>query len=97
MKQKKLKYSRPMTKRERFVLRRRLMEEEEGARRLEESKATYLESIRQRALSVQNNAEVRALCQEVWSKRHYCSAAISLTDSILKERREKKELPMPWP
>ncbi len=73
------------------------MEEEESARRLEEAKAAYLESIRQRALSVQNNAEVRALCQEVWSKRHYCSAAISLTNSILKERREKKELPMTWP
>lgn len=73
------------------------MEEEESARRLEEAKAAYLESIRQRALSVQNNAEVRALCQEVWSKRHFCSAAISLTNSILKERREKKELPMTWP
>ena len=73
------------------------MEEEESARRLEEAKAAYLESIRQRALSVQNNAEVRALCQEVWRKRHYCSAAISLTDRILKERREKKELPMTWP
>ena len=97
MKQKKLKYSRPMTKRERYALRRRLIEEEEGARRLEESKAAYLESIRQRALSVQNNAEERALCQEVWSKRHFCSAAISLTDRILKERREKKELPMTWP
>lgn len=95
MKQKKLKYSRPMTKRERFARRRLLTEQAEGARRLEESKAAYLESIRQRALSVQNNEEVRALCQEVWSKRHFCSAAISLTDSILKERREKKELPMP--
>lgn len=97
MKQKKLRYSRPMTKRERYALRHRLMEEEESARRLEEAKAAYLESIRQRALSVQNNAEVRALCQEVWSKRHYCSAAISLTNRILKERREKKELPMTWP
>ncbi|MDO5465317.1 MAG: hypothetical protein Q4F40_10320 [Akkermansia sp.] len=95
MKQKKLKYSRPMTKRERFDRRRRLMEEEEGARRLEESKAAYLETIRQRALSVQNNEEVRALCRDVWSKRHFCSAAISMTDSILKERRAKKELPMP--
>lgn len=94
MKQKKLKYSRPMTKRERFDRRRRLMEEEESARRLKESKAAYLESIRQRALSVQNNEEVRALCRDVWSKRHFCSAAISLTDSILKERRAKKELPM---
>ena len=97
MKQKKLKYSRPMTKRERFVRRRLLTEQAEGARRLEESKAAYLESIRQRALSVQSNEEVRALCQEVWNKRHFCSAAISLTDSILKERREKKELPMTWP
>ena len=84
-----------MTKRERFARRSLLTEQAEGARRLEESKAAYLESIRQRALSVQNNEEVRALCQEVWSKRHFCSAAISLTDSILKERREKKELPMP--
>ena len=97
MKQKKLRYSRPMTKREQYALRHRLMEEEESARRLEEAKAAYLESIRQRALSVQNNAEVRALCQEVWSKRHFCSAAISLTNRILKERREKKELPMTWP
>lgn len=95
MKQKKLKYSRPMTKRERFDRRRLLTEQAEGARRLEESKAAYLESIRQRALSVQNNEEVRALCRDVWSKRHFCSAAISLTDSILKERRAKKELPMP--
>lgn len=95
MKQKKLKYSRPMTKRERFDRRRRLMEEEESARRLKESKAAYLESIRQRALSVQNNEEVRALCRDVWSKRHFCSAAISLTESILKERQAKKELPMP--
>lgn len=95
MKQKKLKYSRPMTKRERFDRRRRLMEEEESARRLKESKAAYLESIRQRALSVQNNEEVRALCRDVWSKRHFCSAAVSLTESILKERQAKKELPMP--
>ena len=84
-----------MTKRERFARRSLLTEQAEGARRLEESKAAYLESIRQRALSVQNNEEVRALCRDVWSKRHFCSAAISLTDSILKERRAKKELPIP--
>ena len=95
MKQKKLKYSRPMTKRERAAQRLRLEEQKAGALRMEEAKAAYLESIRQRALSVQNNEEVRALCQEVWSKRHYCSAAIRLTDSILKERREKQELSMP--
>ena len=95
MKQKKLKYSRPMTKRERAAQRLRLEEQKAGTLRMEEAKAAYLESIRQRALSVQNNEEVRALCRDVWSKRHYCSAAISLTDCILKERREKKELSMP--
>ena len=86
-----------MTKRERAAQRLRLEAQKAGALCMEEAKAAYLESIRQRALSVQNNEEVRALCRDVWSKRHYCSAAISLTDSILKERREKKELPMPWP
>ena len=92
MKQKKLRYTRPMTKRERFVLRRQLEEQAEGARRKEAQIAAYLDSIRQRAWSVQNDDEIRALCREVWSRRHFCSAAISLTDSILKERRVRGEL-----
>ena len=95
MKQKKLKYSRPMTKRERTVQRLRLEEQKAGTLRMEEAKAAYLESIRQRALSVQNNEEVRALCRDVWSKRHSCSAAIRLTDRILKERRTRGELQQP--
>ena len=92
MKQKRLRYGRPMSQREKFILRCRLAEEAEGARRHEEKVAGYLESIRQRALSVQSDDEIRALCREVWSRRHYCSAAISLTNQILKERRERKEL-----
>lgn len=93
MKQKKLKYTRPMTKRERFAQRRQLEEQAEGARRREATIAAYLESIRQRANNVQSDDEIRVLCREVWSRRHYCSAAISLTNQILKERRERKELP----
>ena len=81
-----------MSQREKFILRCRLAEEAEGARRHEEKVAGYLESIRQRALSVQSDDEIRALCREVWSRRHYCSAAISLTNQILKERRKRKEL-----
>lgn len=92
MKQKKLKYTRPMTKRESFVLRRQLEELAEGARRKEAQIAAYLDSIRQRAWSVQNNDEIRTLCREVWSRRHFCSAAISLTNQILKERRARNEL-----
>lgn len=95
MKQKKLKYTRPMTKRERFVLRRQLEEQAEGARRKEATIAAYLDSIRQRAWSVQSDDEIRTLCREVWSRRHYCSAAISLTDSILAERRAAGELSTP--
>ena len=95
MKQKKLKYTRPMTKRERFTQRRRLEEQAEGARRREAQIAAYLDSIRQRAWSVQSNDEIRSLCREVWSKRHSCSAAIRLTDRILKERRTRGELQQP--
>ena len=95
MKQKKLKYTRPMTKRERFIQRRQLEELAEGARRREAQIAAYLDSIRQRAWSVQSDDEVRILCREVWSRRHFCSAAISLTDSILKERRDRGELQQP--
>ena len=95
MKQKKLKYTRPMTKRELFAQRRQLEEQAESARRREAQIAAYLDSIRQRAWSVQNDDEIRALCREVWSRRHYCSAAIRLTDHILKERRERNELPPP--
>ena len=95
MKQKKLKYTRPMTKRERFIQRRQLEELAEGARRKEAQIAAYLDSIRRRAWSVQNNDEIRALCREVWSKRHSCSAAIRLTDRILKERRTRGELQQP--
>lgn len=95
MKQKRLRYTRPMTKRERFVLRRRLEELAEGARRREAQIAAYLDSIRQRAWSVQSDDEIRALCREVWSRRHYCSAAISLTDRILEERRARGELQQP--
>ena len=83
-----------MTKRERFTQRRRLEELAEGARRREAQIAAYLDSIRQRAWSVQSDDEIRTLCREVWSRRHYCSAAISLTDQILKERRARKELPL---
>ena len=92
MKQKKLKYTRPMTKRERFVQRRQLEEQAEGARRREAQIAAYLDSIRQRAWSVQSDDEIRTLCREVWSRRHYCPAAISLTNQILKERRARNEL-----
>ncbi len=95
MNQKKLKYTRPMTKRERFTQRRRLEELAEGARRREALIAAYLDSIRQRAWSVQSSDEARILCREVWSRRHFCSAAISLTDSILKERRARGELQQP--
>lgn len=95
MKQKRLRYGRPMSRREKSILRRRLEEEAEGARRHEEKVAAYLESIRQRALCVQNNDEARALCREVWSMRHSYPAAISLTDRILAERRAKEELPYP--
>lgn len=95
MKQKKLKYTRPMTKRERFIQRRQLEELAEGARRREASIAAYLESIRQRAWSVQSNDEIRSLCREVWSRRHFCSAAIRLTDCILEERRSRGELQQP--
>lgn len=95
MKQKSLRYGRPMSRREKFILRRRLEDEAEGARRHEEKVAAYLESIRQRALCVQNNDEVRDLCREVWSMRHTYPAAISLTDRILAERRAKEELPYP--
>lgn len=93
MKQKRLRYTRNMTKRERFVMRRLLEEQAEGARRKEATMTAYLDSIRQRAWSVQSDDEIRALCREVWSRRHYCSAAIRLTDQILKERRERKEIP----
>lgn len=93
MKQKRLRYSRHMTKRERFAQRRLLEEQAEGARRREENIEAYLDSIRQRANNVQSNDEIRALCRHVWSRRHYCSAAIRLTDQILKERRESKEIP----
>lgn len=93
MKQKKLKYTHLMTKRERFALRRLLEEQAEGARRKEATIEAYLDSIRQRAWSAQSDDEIRTLCREVWSRRHYCSAAISLTNQILKERRERKELP----
>lgn len=95
MKQKKLRYGRPMSRREKFILRRRLEEEAEGARRHEEKVACYLESVRQRALSVQSNDEIRALCRDVWSRRHYCSAAITLTNRILAERRAAGELSTP--
>ena len=93
MKQKRLRYGRPMSRREKFFLRCRLAEEAEGARRHEEKVAGYLESIRQRALCVQNNEEVRALCRKVWSKRHSYPEAISLTDRILAERRAAGKLP----
>lgn len=93
MKQKRLRYGRPTSRREKFVLRRRLEEEAEGARRHEEKVAGYLESIRQRAHCVQNNEEVRALCRKVWSKRHSYPEAISLTDRILAERRAAGKLP----
>lgn len=92
MEQKRLRYTRPMTKRERFALRRQLEEQAEGARRKEATIADYLDNIRQRAWSAQSDDEIRALCREVWSRRHYCSAAISLTNQILKEHRERKEL-----
>ena len=92
MKQKKLRYSRSMSRREKYILLRRLEEEAEGTRRKEATIAAYLDNIRQRAWSVQSDDEIRALCREVWSRRHYCSAAISLTNQILKERRERKEL-----
>ena len=95
MKQKKLKYTRPMTKRERFVLRRQLEEQAEGARRKEATIAVYLDSIRQRAWSVQSDDEIRALCREVWSKRHSCAAAVSLPHRILEERRARGELQQP--
>ena len=84
-----------MSKREKSARQSRLEEQAEGARRREASIAAYLESIRQRAWSVQNNEEVRALCREVWSKRHSCAAAIRLTDRILKERRTRGELQQP--
>lgn len=95
MKQKKLRYGRSMSRREKFILRRRLEEEAEGARRHEEKVACYLESVRQRVLSAQSDDEIRALCREVWSRRHYCSAAITLTNRILAERRAAGELSTP--
>ena len=84
-----------MSRRERSTQRRLLAEHAESVRRYQEHMAAHLESIRQRALTVQNNEEVRALCREVWSKRHSCSAAIRLTDRILKERRTRGELQQP--
>ncbi len=95
MKQKKLRYGRPMSRREKFILHRRLEEEAEGARRHVEKVAGYLESVRQRALSVQSKDEIRAHCREVWDKRYFCSAAITLTDRILAERRAAGELSSP--
>ena len=92
MNQKKLRYSRPMSKRELFTQRRQLEEQAEGARRREAQIAAYLDSIRQRAWSVQSDDEIRALCREVWSKRHSCAAAVSLTHRILEERRARGEL-----
>ena len=92
MNQKKLRYSRPMSKRELFTQRRQLEEQAEGARRREAQIAAYLDSIRQRARNVQSVAEIRALCREVWSKRHSCAAAVSLTHRILEERRARGEL-----
>ena len=95
MKQKKLKYNRPMSKREKSARQSRLEEQAESSRRYQEHMAAHLESIRQRALAVQNNEEVRALCREVWSKRHSCAAAVSLTHRILEERRARGELQQP--
>ena len=95
MNQKKLRYSRPMSKRERSTQRRLLAEQAESARRYQEHVAAHLESIRQRALNVQNSEEVRALCREVWSKRHSCAVAVSLTHRILEERRARGELLQP--
>ena len=95
MKQKKLKYTRPMTKRERFTQRRRLEEQAEDARRREALIAAYLDNIRQRASNVQSDTEIRTLCREVWSRRHSCAAAVSLTHRILKERRARVELQQP--
>ena len=95
MKQKRLRYGRSMSRREKFILRRRLEEEAEGARRHEEKVACYLVSVRQRAHSVQSNDEILALCQEVWNKRYFCSAAVTLTDRILAERRAAGELSTP--
>ena len=95
MKQKKLKYTRPMTKRERFTQRRQLEEQAEGTRRRAAQIAAYLDRIRQRAWSVQSNDEIRALCREVWSKRHSFAAAVSLPHRILEERRARGELQQP--
>ena len=95
MKQKKLKYTRPMTKRERFIQRRQLEEQAEGTRRRAAQIAAYLDRIRQRAWSVQSNDEIRALCREVWSKRHSFAAAVSLPHRILEERRARGELQQP--
>ena len=84
-----------MSRREKLILHRRLEEEAEGARRHEEKVACYLESVRQRALGVQSKDEIRALCREVWDKRYFCSAAITLTDRILAGRRAAGELSSP--
>lgn len=67
-------------------MKKRLQEEAEAARRGKERKAAHLESVAQRAQSVQTAAEVRALCLEVWSQRHSFPEAVTVLERILKTR-----------
>ncbi len=74
-----------MSQRERGMLKMKLEEEAESARRWKECVDAYLESVAQRAQSVQTAAEARALRLEVWSLRHSYPGALSVLERILKD------------
>ena len=86
MKQKKLKYNRPMTKREANQRQAALAAREESAKAYARWQAEQLQHYANRARECTSAADSRALCLEVWARRHSMPQAVSLVTRILKEK-----------
>lgn len=59
-------------------------------------KQQRLETYTKRARTLTDEADIRALHQEVWRTRHELPEAVSMVPRIIKARREAGELPNPY-
>lgn len=83
---KKLKYTRPLTRREAKKLQAETAAREARAQAHARWQAEQLAHYAEQARQVQTPDERRALCREVWAGRHSLPQAVDTVSRILKER-----------
>lgn len=83
---KKLKYTRQLSRRESNCRKAAQAAREESARAYAQWQAEQLQLYASRARECAHAAEQRALCLEVWARRHSLPQAVSLVSRILREK-----------